>query len=117
MTPIRVARLEDATLREAAAAMMEAGVGAIVIEGPRPAILTERDMLPAIAAGEDLDTTTVGGYVRRDRPTARPEDPIGEVATRMTDASVRHVLVMESGRVVGMLSMRDVVGVLGALHK
>ena len=113
MTPIRVACPSEATLRDAAAAMTEAGVGALVVEGERPAILSERDLLRPIAAGLDMDTERVADHVRANRPGAQPAESLIAVSARMSEQNVRHVLVLEGSTVVGMLSMRDVVRVIG----
>lgn len=113
MTPIRVACPADATLRDAAAAMTEAGVGALVVDADRPAIISERDLLRPIAAGLDLDTERVVDHVRANRPGAQPAESLIAVSARMSEQNVRHVLVMEGSAAVGMLSMRDVVRVIG----
>lgn len=113
MTPIRVACPADTSLRVAAAAMASAGVGALVVKGDRPGVLTERDLLAPIADGADLDVEPIGTHVRADRPTATPAETLLAVAERMTTQNVRHVLVMEAGEPVAMLSMRDVVRVIG----
>lgn len=113
MTPIRVACPPETSLRVAAAAMSSAGVGALVVKGERPGVLSERDLLAPIAEGLDLDSEPVGAHLRADRPSAMPAETLVAVAERMTEQNVRHVLVIEAGEAVGMLSMRDVVRVIG----
>jgi signal-transduction protein with cAMP-binding, CBS, and nucleotidyltransferase domain len=113
MTAIRVSCPPATSLRVAAAAMASAGVGALVVTGERPGVLSERDLLGPIAEGLDLDSEPIGGHLRADRPSATPAETLLAVAERMTAQNVRHVLVVEAGEAVGMLSMRDVVRVIG----
>lgn len=113
MTPIRVSSEADATLRAAASAMADAGVGALVVLGPTASILTERDLLGPIASGLDLDSEVVGDHVRGGRPSVDPEEDLGAVAERMSAQDVRHALVTTETEAIGMVSMRDIVGALG----
>lgn len=70
-------------------------------------IITERDVVTAVADGADLATTTVADYMT-DRPvTARPDEDQQVAARRMVELGVRHLPVVNGGQVVGVLSMRD----------
>jgi CBS domain-containing protein len=102
----------DHTLRDAAASMAERGVGAAIVldpEGQAPGILTERDVLRAVAAGEDLATEKVGTHMSADVVYADPGWSLEEAAVAMVRGSFRHLIVMRDGNVCGVLSVRDVV--------
>jgi CBS domain-containing protein len=103
----------DDTLAEVAKRMVAKDVGAVLVhEGDvLRGILTERDVLRAVADGLD-DTTRV-----RDRMTANPEtldadDTTEHAAVLMIHGGFRHLPVMEAGAVVGMLSIRDLMRVV-----
>jgi len=103
----------DDTLAEVAKRMVAKDVGAVLVhEGDQlRGILTERDVLRAVADGLD-DTTRV-----RDRMTENPEtldadDTTEHAAVLMIHGGFRHLPVMEAGAVVGMLSIRDLMRVV-----
>jgi len=102
----------DATLREAAAAMAERGVGAVVVlEGDAiAAILTERDVMKAVAAGDDADAP-VAKWMTRHPETIEPEDSTDHAASLMIHGGFRHLPVVAGGRVVGIVSIRDLMKV------
>ncbi len=100
------------TLRDAARHMSERRVGAAVVfdpESPGPGILTERDVLDAVGAGQDPDTELVGDHLTSDVVYASPEWSLEEAALAMVRGSFRHLIVLDSGDVTGVLSVRDVV--------
>jgi CBS domain-containing protein len=101
-------------LQEVAQRMVDRDVGAVlVMEGSDLAgILTERDVLRAVADGIDEEATLV-----RDRMTPHPEtldadDTTEHAAVLMIHGGFRHLPVMEQGEVVGVLSIRDLVRVV-----
>ena len=100
------------TLRQAAVALAEAGVGCMVVGSPEAVegVVSERDILRAVAAGTDLDVTRVGAVESTDLKWATPDSTIGEVVEEMMENYVRHVLVGEDHRLVGIVSIRDVLG-------
>ena len=102
----------DATLGEAAAAMATRGVGAVVVlEGERvAAILTERDVMKVVAAGED-GSTPVAAWMTRHPDTIEPADTTDHAATLMIHGGFRHLPVVEDGKVVGIVSIRDLMKV------
>jgi CBS domain-containing protein len=102
----------DATLGEAAARMAERGVGAVVVlEGERvAAILTERDVMKAVAAGRD-GSAPVSEWMTRHPDTIEPGDTMDHAASLMIHGGYRHLPVVEEGRVVGIVSIRDVMRV------
>jgi CBS domain-containing protein len=106
-----VALPATASLREAAATIAEASVGCVVVGTPDAVegIISERDLVLAIARGTDLDTGTVGEIASKRLVWIGPDDSIGAVAAEMMQDYVRHVLVGSDSTVVGVVSMRDVI--------
>jgi signal-transduction protein with cAMP-binding, CBS, and nucleotidyltransferase domain len=102
------------TLREAARRMAERQVGAVVVLDPdhdHPGILTERDILDAVGAGQDVDVEQVHAHLTSDIVVATPAWSLDQAATAMVSGGFRHLVVCEGGAVVGMLSVRDIVRV------
>lgn len=101
-----------ATLGEAAAKMAERGVGAVVLlEGDRvAAILTERDVMKAVAAGQD-GSAPVSGWMTRHPETIEPTDTTDHAASLMIHGGFRHLPVVDEGNVVGIVSIRDLMRV------
>ena len=100
------------TLRAAARLMSQRRVGAAVVldpELPGPGILTERDVLDAIGAGQDADTELVGDHLTSDVVYAAPDWSLEEAAVAMVRGGFRHLIVCEAAEIVGILSVRDVV--------
>jgi signal-transduction protein with cAMP-binding, CBS, and nucleotidyltransferase domain len=100
------------TLREAARMMTERGVGAAVVideEAPGPRIISERDVLRSVGAGEDPDQERVGNHMSDTLIAAAPDWSLERAATEMAKRHVRHLVVFENGQVSGVLSMRDIV--------
>ena len=100
------------TLRQAAAAMAERGVGAAVVLDPDamgPGILTERDLMNAIAAGEDPDRELVTEHQSSDLVFAGPDWSLEQAAAAMVRGGFRHLVVVDAGETVGILSVRDIV--------
>ncbi|MBS1889378.1 MAG: CBS domain-containing protein [Actinobacteria bacterium] len=102
------------TLRQAAVAMVERNVGAALViddAAPTPGIVTERDLLLSIGAGEDPDAEPVAGHMTESVIAASPDWSLEHAAAEMSRRGVRHLVVFEAGEVVGILSMRDIVRV------
>jgi signal-transduction protein with cAMP-binding, CBS, and nucleotidyltransferase domain len=102
------------TLREAARKMMEKGVGAAVVideELPAPGIVSERDILHSIGRGEDPDVERVGQHMNDAMITATPDWSLERAAMEMSKRHIRHLVVVDRGELVGVLSMRDIVRV------
>lgn len=99
------------TLREAARMMTDRGVGAAVViddEEPGPRVMSERDVLISIGRGENPDTERVGDHMSDSIITAAPDWSLERAASEMAGRSIRHLVVVESGNLVGVLSMRDI---------
>jgi CBS domain-containing protein len=104
------------TLQQAAVRMVQHRTGAaVVVDGtmPGPAVVTERDLLKAVAEGLDPNTERVEDHMTGDLVTAMPTWPLSQAADLMVKHGIRHVLVFEGSELVGILSMRDVVRVGG----
>jgi CBS domain-containing protein len=100
------------TLREAARLMSGQRVGAaVVVDSSHPGIgiLTERDILDSVGAGQNPDSEVVADHRTGDVVFASPEWTLEQAASAMTTGSFRHLIVIEGSDVVGLLSMRDIV--------
>jgi CBS domain-containing protein len=102
------------TLRQAARMMSARRIGAAVVIDPEHAgigILTERDVLDSIGAGEDPDAELVAQHRTEDLVYASPDWTLEEAAAAMVRGGFRHLVVVEDHDVAGLLSMRDIVRV------
>ena len=99
----------DTPVAEAAAGMVKANVGsAIVMQGRFLAgILTERDVLRAAASGEVLRAARVSDWMTPDPQSASPDTSVEEAAEIMLKNGFRHLPVVESRTVCGVVSLRD----------
>ena len=100
------------TLRDAARQMTDRGVGAAIVldeEEPGPGILSERDILRSIGEGQDPDSEKVGDHMTDTMITAAPDWSLERAAVEMSRRHIRHLVVVEGGELVGVLSMRDIV--------
>jgi len=100
------------TLREAARLMSARAVGAaVVIDGEHSGvgILTERDILDSVGAGQDPDSERAAAHRTADVVFASPEWTLEQAADIMVRAGFRHLVVVEDHEVTGLLSMRDIV--------
>ena len=102
------------TLREAARMMTEKSVGAAVVideDSPGPRMLSERDVLRSVGRGQDPDTERVADHMSDSMITASPDWSLERAASEMAGRRIRHLVVVEGGELVGVLSMRDVMRV------
>ena len=100
------------TLRDAARLMSQRSVGAAVVldpDSPGPGIITERDLMESIGAGQDPDTEIVANHLTASLVFAAPDWSLEEAAVAMVRGGFRHLVVTEGGDIVGVLSVRDVV--------
>src|SRR5256714_5208504 len=100
------------SLREAARLMAERNVGAAVVvdpESPGPGIVTERDILRALANGDDPNAELVRDHLTDELISASPEWSLEQAADTMVEHGFRHLLVVSGGELRGVLSMRDIV--------
>ena len=100
------------SLRAVARLMSQRRVGAAVVmdpEGNGPGIITERDVLISVGAGQDPDAELVADHLTRDVVFAAPDWSLEEAASAMVRGGFRHLIVLEGGETVGILSVRDIV--------
>jgi CBS domain-containing protein len=102
----------DAKLGDAAKRMAERGVGAVVVlAGERLAgILTERDILKAVATGFEPDSR-VSDWMTHHPETIESEDTTDHAAALMIHGGFRHLPVVDAGELKGILSIRDLMRV------
>lgn len=104
---------ESATLKECAELLEKRKVGAMVIlneAGSLIGVISERDIVRNIAkSGAAALTCKVGEVMTRQVVTARPKDTVESAMSRMTDRRIRHLPVVEGGRLVGVVSIGDLV--------
>jgi CBS domain-containing protein len=99
-------------LRAVARLMAEREVGAAVVidpDGHGPGIITERDILLSLGSGQDPDRETVEEHLTRDVVFAAPDWSLEEAASAMVRGGFRHLIVLDHGETIGVLSVRDVV--------
>jgi CBS domain-containing protein len=110
MTVGLVATHAQEPLAEVAVCMRDNAVGAVAImDGDElKGIVTERDLMRATADGRSPRATLASAYMTPDPATIIPEETVEEAAARMVALTIRHLPVMEEGRVVGVISARDV---------
>ena len=101
------------SLSEVAQRMVNRDVGAVLVMdgGELSGILTERDVLRAVAAGIEAETV-VADWMTRDPETMGPDDTTQHAAVLMIHGGFRHLPLVEGSDVVGMLSIRDLMRVV-----
>lgn len=102
------------SVRTAAHIMATARIGSVMVveKDALVGIFTERDALfRVLAGGLDPDRTKVGDVMTADPQSISPDRPLVHALHLMQDGGFRHMPVVENGRPVGMVSIRDAVGV------
>ena len=120
MTNAAVLDQSDDTLAEAARKMWKQQTGSLLVtEGEDLiGIITERDVLKAVATGVKLEETRIAEVMTKDVVTVGPGTSLREAAKIMADRWIRHLPVIDGGQLVGVISQRDLAGVLaGALNE
>jgi len=104
----------EITVREAANLMTTHKIGAVMVgsETDLIGIFTERDIaFKVVAGGRDPEKVKLSEVMTKDPDTLRPEDTAHDALQRMSQRGYRHLPVVDdSGRVVGMVSIRDIYG-------
>ena len=100
------------SLRDAARLMADRTVGAAVVMDPDsqgPGIITERDILESIARGQSPDSEKVADHLSANLTFAAPDWSLERAAEAMIRGGFRHLVVVDGGETIGVLSMRDIV--------
>lgn len=110
--PVRVP--PTATLRSVARLLEREAIGAVLVEGTSGSvgIITERDVVRAVAAGVVADTEMALHWMRQPLVSVNPQETVVDAARAMAANRVRHLVLMDNDEVVGVVSARDVVPVL-----
>lgn len=102
---------ERQSLVDAAALMRDRGVGAlpvVSVDGQLSGVVTDRDIVvEAVAGGRDPGATAVGGAAHGIVSTVGPDEDIDRVVSIMGDQQIKRLVVVEGGRIVGMISESD----------
>jgi signal-transduction protein with cAMP-binding, CBS, and nucleotidyltransferase domain len=111
--PVATIRSTD-TLRDAARALAAEGLGLLVVVDHRGVmgVLSERDVVAAIADDVDLDTERVRDHASTEVVSVEEDATVFDAAAAMATAEVRHLAFARHGVVTGVVSVRDVVNVL-----
>ena len=112
---VKVVTVEaDETARLAVLRMLEEGVGSVAVceEGRLVGIFTERDVLRLAGEGTPLDEVRVGDVMTTEMTTVTADVSVGDAAALMGERRIRHLPVVEDGRLLGMIGIRDVLGSL-----
>jgi CBS domain-containing protein len=117
MTEAAVTDSATDTLCSAAERMWREQTGSLlVMDGERLAgIITERDLMRAVALGADPTIATVDEAMTSEVYTVAPDLPLRDAAREMAARWIRHLPVVDGARLLGMVSMRDVTGIFAAL--
>lgn len=112
MSPDPVATGPDASIADAAATMVRGRFGSVVVlsSGTLVGIFTERDVLRAAATDGDLSTATVRDWMTPDPMTAPPAQDTEEAVATMVAQGFRHLPVVDGADLVGIVSLRDLLG-------
>jgi CBS domain-containing protein len=106
----------EATLLEVADVLHDGEIGVVAVgEDDLPdGVVSERDLVRALAERRDPATTTAADIAHSPVRYVDPRATIDEVATEMMTSWVRHAFVAEGGTLVGVVSARDLLGVMAA---
>jgi len=104
----------EATLRQAAEVMVSAEVGsvAVAVDGALEGILTERDILRAVAGVADFDVDSASSWMTEYPVSFIPEMEVDDAADWMLATGLRHLPLVDGGEVLGVISIKDVLWAL-----
>lgn len=100
------------SIRETLAILITKNIGAVVVVneiGQPVGILSERDIIRAAASDEAMFSLPIGTLMSKELVTGVPDDDLEAVAHTMTEKRIRHVPVIDQGRLIGIVSIGDVV--------
>jgi CBS domain-containing protein len=97
--------------RDAARLMADRNIGSVAVReaGRVIGLVTERDLVARVLAQGDSGSMPIGEAMRTDLPRIAPKTTEAECSDVMRDYSTRHLLVEDGGKVIGVISMRDVI--------
>ena len=100
---------KEASLAEAAEAMIDAGTGSLAVIDGRSlvGILTERDLVRAVADGDDPEDEDVADWMSVEPDTFSPDVDVEEAAAWLLESGYRHLPVIEDDELLGVVSIRD----------
>jgi CBS domain-containing protein len=100
----------EATVADAAEALVEDGVGSLgVVDGRKlVGIITERDVVRAVASGSDPEEELVSEWMSDAPDTFSPDVEVAEAAAWLLEVGYRHMPVMDGGELLGIVSIRDI---------
>jgi CBS domain-containing protein len=103
----------DDSLRAVAMTMNEHGIGAVIVgtSDEVEGIVTERDLVRAMADGVDPTSATARSVASTELVWCEATSTVSDVAEEMLEHYIRHVLVEDDGTLVGMISARDILGI------
>ncbi len=106
----------DVSLRHVAAALVQEGVGAVVVvDGDKVhGVLSERDVVVAVATGTDVDAVAAADVDSRDLVACTPDTTVDDAAALLMARYVRHLVVEDETGPIGVVSARDLLGVYSA---
>ena len=104
----------NTTIADAAVRMQQLGVGSLAVleDDEFSGIFTERDILQVVAAGGECGVETVSGWMTMYPDSFSPDMEVREAADWMLAAGYRHLPVVDSGRLIGMASIKDILWAL-----
>ena len=105
----------EQTVRHALMLLAEHNIGALVVVDATPqpvGILSERDIVAAVASGAGVDFHRARDYMTADVDTVPETATIGEAMAEMLRNEIRHLALSRGGRTIGLISIRDVLGAL-----
>jgi CBS domain-containing protein len=109
------------TVRQVARTMSERNIGCIAViddDGRLVGIFSERDVLTRIVAeGRNPDDTLVSNVMTKEIIVADPSDNVNDALQKMRDRNFRHLPVVKSGHLIGMISIRDLLQVDGESNR
>jgi citrate synthase len=111
MTPDVLTANPSETIADVSTRMGERKVGSIVVvDDTRPVgILTERDMIKIAASGTDTSIAKVSEWMTENPDTVEPDVDVDDAFHRLTEHGYRHMPVVDNGKLVGIVSLRDLV--------
>jgi CBS domain-containing protein len=104
------------TLRDASTVMSQRAIGSVLVhdpDGSGPGILTERDVVRAVAERVDLDQAVAADHITTDSAYGSPQWSLDKASEAMRRGGFRHLVVVDGSEVLGVISMRDIVRAWG----